>query len=135
MKKPEPKNKLSQEERDAIIETVNETKYASLPPSQIVPMLADENIYIASESTFYRVLRELAMNTARGSSKPRSTRLPPIHIVSNPNEVWSCNTITIITSQKILNGRMLSNITICPKNIGIVKFITKIIILFQVLSS
>lgn len=52
-------------------------------------MLADESIYIASESTFYRVLRENAMNTERGNSKPRSQKLPTTHIASNPNEVWS----------------------------------------------
>lgn len=52
-------------------------------------MLADENIYIASESTFYRVLRELEMSATRGNSKPRNTKLLTTHIASNPNEVWS----------------------------------------------
>lgn len=52
-------------------------------------MLADEAIYIASESTFYRVLRENAMNVERGNSKARTTKLPTTHIASNPNEVWS----------------------------------------------
>jgi hypothetical protein len=28
-----------------------------MPPARIVPMLADEGIYLASESTFSRVLR------------------------------------------------------------------------------
>lgn len=89
IKRPEPQNKLSKEERKAIISKVNEPKYASLPPSKIVPMLADEDIYIASESTFYRVLRESEMDKARGTSKPRNAKLPTTHIASNPNEVWS----------------------------------------------
>lgn len=72
-----------------MVEKVNEPKYASLPPSKIVPMLADEDIYITSESTFYRVLRELQMNVVRGASKPRNMELPTTHIASNPNEVWS----------------------------------------------
>lgn len=55
---PEPANKLSPEERQQILDTVNDPKYASMPPCEIVPALADEGVYIASESTFYRVLRE-----------------------------------------------------------------------------
>jgi len=44
---PEPRNKLSPEERQAIIEIVNSEPYGSLPPSQIVPALADEGRYMA----------------------------------------------------------------------------------------
>jgi putative transposase len=44
--------------RQKIIETCNSLEYASMPPCEIVPALADKGIYIASESTFYRVLRE-----------------------------------------------------------------------------
>lgn len=32
----------------------SEAEFSSLPPSRIVPMLADRGIYQASESTFYR---------------------------------------------------------------------------------
>ncbi len=53
----EPHNKLSEAERQQILYTRNTPKYADLPPNIIVPMLADEGIYIASESTFYRVLK------------------------------------------------------------------------------
>src|SRR5690606_25703303 len=35
----------------------NSPEYQGLPPSQIVPRLADKGLYLASESTFYRVLR------------------------------------------------------------------------------
>lgn len=53
----EPHNKLSETERQQILDTCNTPKYADLAPNIIVPMLADEGIYIASESTFYRVLK------------------------------------------------------------------------------
>jgi putative transposase len=52
----EPGNKLSQAERQAVIDVCNSEAFASLPPSQIVPILADRGEYIASESSFYRVL-------------------------------------------------------------------------------
>ena len=53
-----PANKLSQEEYNRVLSTCNSEEYRSLPPSQIVPMFADEGVYIASESTFYRILRK-----------------------------------------------------------------------------
>lgn len=55
--RPEPKNKLSKEERQSVLNVVNRPEYADLPPTQIVPSLADRGQYIASESTFYRILR------------------------------------------------------------------------------
>lgn len=57
-KRPTPKNKLSQEEKAEIITIVKQEEYVDLPPTQIVPKLADQGTYLASESTFYRVLRE-----------------------------------------------------------------------------
>ena len=55
--RPEPANKLSAAERAAVLEACNSEEFASLPPSQIVPKLADQGRYLASESSFYRILR------------------------------------------------------------------------------
>jgi len=56
--KSTPANKLLPEEKQEIIKICNTEEYVNLPPSQIVPALADQGIFIASESTFYRVLHE-----------------------------------------------------------------------------
>jgi putative transposase len=40
-------------------------RFGSLPPSQIVPLLADEGRYLASESSFYRVLRQAGQDYER----------------------------------------------------------------------
>lgn len=53
-----PPNKLSAEERTQVLDVANSAEFGHLPPSQIVPILADRGEYVASESTFYRVLRE-----------------------------------------------------------------------------
>ena len=53
-----PANKFSDEEREAILAVCHQVEYQSLPPAQIVPRLADNGEYVASESSFYRVLRE-----------------------------------------------------------------------------
>ncbi|MDC3426381.1 helix-turn-helix domain-containing protein, partial [Aquibacillus sp. 3ASR75-11] len=66
VERPVPKNKLSEAEREEILTVVNQEAYADLPPTQIVPKLADKGIYLASESTYYRVLREEKMQHHRG---------------------------------------------------------------------
>ena len=46
--RPEPANKLSEAERAAVLEACNSKEFSSLPPSQIVPNLADQGLYLAS---------------------------------------------------------------------------------------
>ncbi|WP_425489223.1 IS3 family transposase [Alkalicella caledoniensis] len=87
--RPTPKNKLSEEERDEVVAVVNKPEFADLVPSQIVPKLADQGKYIASESTIYRVLKEEKMNTHRNRSKPPIRRPIPTHIAIAPNQVWT----------------------------------------------
>lgn len=75
--RPEPKNKLNEAEREKILATCNNEEYASLPPSQIVPRLADDGVYLASESTMYRVLKSANQQYHRGKSKASVSRAKP----------------------------------------------------------
>jgi putative transposase len=93
-----PANKLSDEEREAILTVCNQVEYQSLPPSQIVPRLADNGVYIASESSFYRVLREAEQVHQRGrSSAPRTVPKPEGFKATGPNQLWSWD-ITFLAS-------------------------------------
>lgn len=56
-KRNSPPNKLSEDECSKILDVCHQPEFAELPPSQIVPRLADEGCYLASESTFYAILR------------------------------------------------------------------------------
>ena len=67
--RPEPANKLSEDERAEILAVPNSEEFASLPPSQIVPALADRGVYVASESSFYRVLKAASQQHHRGRRK------------------------------------------------------------------
>jgi len=88
--KAPPKNKLSLLERALMLEICNQSPYASLPPSQIVPRLADEGRYIASESSFYRLLKEEDQLNHRGRDKASERkRRPTTHVATGPNQVWS----------------------------------------------
>jgi len=84
-----PLNKLTNEERDMIINIANTKKYCDLPPSKIVPILADEGVYIASEASFYRVLREKNQLTHRGHSKSIKHHKPKQFTAFGANQVWT----------------------------------------------
>lgn len=87
--RPLPSHALSDEERQAIVATCNEPEHASMPPGQIVPKLADEGRYLASESTFYRVLSAQDQQHHRGRAKPpRVARPPATHRADTPNACW-----------------------------------------------
>ena len=87
--KTTPKNKLSEKERAQVLAVANSEEFRNLSPKQIVPILADRGEYIASESTFYRVLREEEQLAHRGRAAPRNSRAPEPKRASGPNEVWS----------------------------------------------
>jgi len=101
--RPIPSHALSEAERARIIEIANEPRFAETPPARIVPALADEGIYIASESSFHRVLRAHGQMNRRGRAQPpRTSRPPTTHIATSPAEVW-CWDVTFLPAQ--IQGR------------------------------
>jgi len=83
-------HRLSEEERQRILLTCNQPEYASLPPGQIVPALADQGHYIGSESSFYRVLHQAGQCQRRGRARPpQAARTVPRLRADGPNQLWS----------------------------------------------
>jgi transposase InsO family protein len=86
---PVPAHALSPAERAQVLSVANEPRFADVPPARIVPMLADEGVYVASESSFARVLREHGQAKHRGRAKaPKAVRPPTTHIATAPGQVW-----------------------------------------------
>ena len=87
--RPLPSQALSEAERAELVRVANEPRFAAVPPARIVPMLADGGVYLASESSFSRVLRDEGQAAHRGrAKKPRAVRPPTTHIASEPKQVW-----------------------------------------------
>ena len=85
-----PVNKLTELERQRIIEVANEPDYANLAPCQIVPKLADKGCYIASESSFYRVLTDHKQLQHRLKAKPtKQIKKPQALTATGPNQIYS----------------------------------------------
>jgi putative transposase len=95
-----PPHKLSEAERQQLLAIANAPDYADLPPSKIVPKLADQGLYIASESTFYRVLKAEKQLAHRQKSKPGGTKKPEALTATAPNQVYSWDITYLPTAVK-----------------------------------
>jgi transposase InsO family protein len=85
-----PANKLSEWERQRIVEIANEFRFAHSPPCKIVPALADEGVYVASESSFYRVLKAEKQLAHRQKSKSPGSNAKPLALIATaPNQIYS----------------------------------------------
>lgn len=88
--RPAPNNKLSTAERQEILNVCNLPEYKSCPPAFVVADLLDKDVYLASESTFYRVLHEADQLHHRGRQKaPERKRQATTHKAVAPNQLWS----------------------------------------------
>lgn len=95
--RPAPANKLSAEEQRAVLQTCMQPRFADMPPTQIVPILADEGRFLASESTFYRLLHAHGAQQHRGRQRQRCRKPAPMHVARRPNEIW-CWDVTYLPS-------------------------------------
>lgn len=97
--RPTPAHALSAQEKAKILQLANEPRFAELPPARIVPILADEGTYIASESSFSRVLRAHGQVRHRGRAKtPQRRRPPSTHVATAPRQLW-CWDLTFLASR------------------------------------
>ena len=93
-----PPNKLTPEEQEMILDTCHLQEFQSLPPSQIVPTLADAGLFIGSESSFYRVLQKANEQHDRGRTKSRHKRAKPEEYCARAaNQCW-CWDVTWLKS-------------------------------------
>ena len=75
--KKAPVNKLSEREREHVLAVCNSEEFKDQSPKQIVPALADKGLYIASESSFYRILQDVGQLEHRGRSSAPGTLVKP----------------------------------------------------------
>ena len=91
-----PSNKLSEAERQAALAVLNSQEYKDLAPSQIVPRLADQGHYVASESTLYRLLRQAGQLAHRRLERsPQKRSKPRALVATRPDQIY-CWDITYL---------------------------------------
>ncbi|MER1969139.1 hypothetical protein [Castellaniella sp. GW247-6E4] len=89
--RPVPAHALTRQERQTVLDVCHRPAFASLPPAQIVArLLDDERLYLASESSFYRILHEAGQQRRRGrQAAPHHKGPPRRHRADHPNACWT----------------------------------------------
>jgi transposase InsO family protein len=90
-------NALSPAEVQRVIDLACSPLYRGLGPNQIVPILAENREYIASESTFYRLLKREGLLTHRSKAKAPERKRPEEITALAPNQVWSWDISYMLT--------------------------------------
>jgi transposase InsO family protein len=90
-----PGNKLSEHEERHLLRVLTSPEYRDLSPRQVIPALAEQGTYIASEATAYRVLNKHDMQKHRANTRPRTSKKPDELVATGPNQVY-CWDITYL---------------------------------------
>lgn len=81
--------KLSKDEELKILEISCSHEYKDDNPYKIHASLLSKGIYIASISSFYRVLKKNSLIHHRGNTRPGTSHSkPPERVATGPNQVW-----------------------------------------------
>jgi putative transposase len=87
--RPAPPNKLSESEVDAVLFELRSERFVDHSPAQVYFTLLDEGTYLASESTFYRLLRQNGEVRERRAQATHPPKKRPELVASAPNICWS----------------------------------------------
>jgi len=87
--RPKPMRALSQEERQAVLNVLHEERFQDQPPAQVVATLLDEERFLCSERTMYRILKDEGEVKERRNQLRHPAYIKPELLAERPNEVWS----------------------------------------------
>jgi hypothetical protein len=87
--RPAPPNKLSDAEAAAVLEALRSPRFVDSSPAQVFHVLLDERTYLASVSTYYRLLRSCCEVRERRRQAAHPPRQRPELVATGPNMVWS----------------------------------------------
>lgn len=86
--RPAPPGKLTEEEEQEVLHVLSMPEYADLPPCEIVPALADQGLFLCSESTMYRIMKKHRLSKHRGPKKEKARKAISTYAARFPNQVW-----------------------------------------------
>ena len=96
-----PPNKLTEDERYRVLSIANSDEFKHMAPHQIVPILAERGEYIASESSFYRILKAENQRAHRHKSRVPTSRAKPKALTATaPHQIFSWDITYLATTVK-----------------------------------
>ena len=93
-------NKLTEAIRQEVLNVINQPEYSTLTPYQIVPTLLDIGQYIASESTFYRIMKAHHQLKHRGKGAAGQRKKPQALKATGANEIYSWDITYLLSPVK-----------------------------------
>ncbi len=85
---PQSPRRLTDEEELRVLDTLNSERFQDMAPGETYATLLDEDVYLCSERTMYRILSKYEQNVIRRQSAPRTYAKPEL-LATRPNELWS----------------------------------------------
>ena len=92
--------RLSDVERQRILDTLHLPEYADQPPTEVYASLLGKGIYIGSIRTMYRVLKEAGETRERRNQRPPHAYAKPSLTATAPNQIWTWDITKLATMQK-----------------------------------
>lgn len=80
---------LPPEERQRILAVLNDDRFADLPPAEVYATLLDEEKYLCSIRTMYRILNEHGEVKERRRQLRHPSYKAPELLATGPNQLWS----------------------------------------------
>ena len=84
-----PPNALSAQEKERVLMLLRSAAYRDLAVAQVWAMLLDEGVYLCSQSTMHRLLREAGENRDRRRQRTHPAKTKPHLVARAPLQVWS----------------------------------------------
>ena len=89
-RKPSPHPaELSEEERARILAVLDSPEFADKSPGQVYAILLDRGVYLCSEASMYRLLRERGQSGERRAQATHPAKKKPELMADGPDQVWS----------------------------------------------
>jgi len=86
---PEPANRLSPAERARVVKVLDSPRFVDQPPLQVYAQLLDEDTYLCSVSSMYRILGEHCQVRERRRLARHPARVRPELVATGPGQVYS----------------------------------------------
>lgn len=87
--RPKPNRTLSLEERQRVLDVLHEERFVDCSPATVYATLLDEEDYLCSARTMYRILHENQEVRERRNQVSRRNSSKPELLAIAPNQVWS----------------------------------------------
>jgi putative transposase len=87
--RPRPERALTEQERAAVLLTLNSESFADQAPAQVYSQLLDDGIYLCSPRTMYRILEDADQVRERRDVLRHPQYQRPELLATGPNQVWS----------------------------------------------